>query len=40
MVMVIYHYVDRIWRILDTHSFGIKYTVMKNIIQMNQLIYV
>ena len=39
MVMVIYHYVEIILRILITLDFCITYTIMKNIIQVNQLIY-
>ena len=38
--MVIYHYVERIWRILITPNFRITYTIMKNIIRAEQLIYV
>ena len=30
VVMVIYHYVDIIWRILVTPNFCIKYTIMNN----------
>ena len=40
VVMVIYHYVEIIWRILVTPNFFIAYTIMKNITQVNQLIYV
>ena len=38
VVMVIYHYVDRIKRIIIISDFCMKYTIMKNIIQVNQLI--
>ena len=38
--MVIYHYVERNWRILITPNFCITYTIMKNSIQVNQLIYI
>ena len=40
VVMVIYHYVERIWGIIVTPDFCITYTTMKNIIQLNQLIYI
>ena len=40
VVMEIYHYVERIWRILVTPNFCIEYTKMKNIIQVNQLILI
>ena len=40
VVMVIYHYVERIWIIIVTPIFNITYTIMKNIIQVNQFIYV
>ena len=40
VVMVIYHYVERIWRIIVTPDFDITYTIMKNIIQVNQFIYI
>ena len=39
VVTVIYHYIERIRRILVTPYFCITYTVMKNNIQGNQLIY-
>ena len=39
VVMVICHYVERIWRIIVTPIFCIAYTTMKNIIQVNQLMY-
>ena len=39
-VMANYHYVVRIWKILVTPNFWITYTILKNIIQVNQLIYI
>ena len=38
--MVIYHYVERIWRILVTTIFYITYMIIIFIIQVNQLIYI
>ena len=40
MVMVIYHYVEIFWRIIVTLNFCITYMIMKNIIQVSQLIYI
>ena len=40
VVMAIYHYVERIWRILVTHNFSYNINDNENIIQMNQLIYI
>ena len=38
--MVIYHYVERIWMILITPKFLYNMYNNKNIIQVNQLIYI
>ena len=38
--MVIYHYIEKIWRILVTPDFCIAYMTMKIIIQVNWLIYI
>ena len=38
--MVIYHYVERIWIILVTPKFLYNMYNNKNIIQVNQLIYI
>ena len=40
VAMVIYRYVDRIREFPLPPIFCITYTIMKNIIQMNQLIYI
>ena len=40
VVMVIYHYVERIWIILVTPNFRLPYMIMKDIIHVNQLIYI
>ena len=41
VVVVIYHCVKRIWRIIATSIFLYNiYAIMKNIIQANQLIYI
>ena len=40
VLMVIYHYVEKIWGIHVTPNVCITYTIMKNIIQLNQLIYI
>ena len=39
MVVLIYHYVEIIWRFFVTPNFCIIYTIMKKNIQVNQLIY-
>ena len=40
VLMVIFHCVERICKILVTPGFCITYTIMKNIIQVNQLIFI
>ena len=40
VVMIIHHPFERIWIILITPHFLITYTTMKNIIQVNHLIYI
>ena len=39
-LMVIYHYVERTWRIIVNPNFCITYTIMEKGIQVNQLIYI
>ena len=38
--MVIYRYIEIIGELLLTQIFGITYMIMKNIIHVNQLIYI
>ena len=37
VLMLIYHYIEKIWRIIITPDFCITYMIIKNIIQVNQL---